>query len=228
MNEKILLADDEARMRRLVGDFLKKDGYQVIEAADGEEALQAFYENKDVKLVILDVMMPQYNGYEVLEEIRQTSSVPVLMLTAKSAEEDELTAFSGGADEYVTKPFSPKILVARVNALLRRHGEEKTSEKLAAGGITVDEEAHEVFVDGKSIRLSVKEFELLVYFIRNKGLALSREKILSAVWEFDYLGEARTIDTHVKMLRSKLGKYGKYIRTIWGMGYKFEVEESEA
>lgn len=226
MNEKIILADDEMRMRKLVGDFLKKDGYQVVEAADGEEALQAFYENKDASLLILDVMMPKYNGYEVLKEVRETSKVPVLMLTAKSAEEDELSAFSGGADEYVTKPFSPKILVARVNALLRRNAPEKEDGgKLVAGGITVDENAHEVYVDGKSIRLSVKEFELLCYFIRNKGLALSREQILSGVWEFDFLGEARTIDTHVKMLRSKLGKCGSYIKTIWGMGYKFEADE---
>ena len=226
IREKIIIADDEMRMRKLVGDFLKKDGYQVVEAADGEETLQAFYENKDAALVVLDVMMPKYNGYEVLKEIRETSKVPVLMLTAKSAEEDELSAFSGGADEYVTKPFSPKILVARVNALLRRNApEEESGGRLAAGGIVVDENAHEVYVDGSSIRLSVKEFELLCYFIRNKGLALSREQILSGVWEFDFLGEARTIDTHVKMLRSKLGKYGSYIKTIWGMGYKFEVDE---
>ncbi|MBR1629637.1 MAG: response regulator transcription factor [Lachnospiraceae bacterium] len=226
MNEKILIADDEARMRKLVRDFLKKDGYAVFEAADGEEALDVFYAEKGIALVILDVMMPKMNGYEVLEEIRQSSEVPVLMLTAKSAEEDELSAFSGGADEYITKPFSPKILVARVNALLRRQGSQK-DKRLCAGGIAVDEEKHEVTVDGEFVRLSVKEFELLVYFMRNKGMALTREKILSAVWEFDYLGEARTIDTHVKMLRSKLGKYGKYIRTIWGMGYKFEVDAEE-
>ena len=226
MNEKILIADDEQRMRRLVRDFLKKDGYEILEAADGEEALDAFYSNKDIALVVLDVMMPGLNGYEVLKEIRETSGVPVLMLTAKSAEEDELLAFGGGADDYITKPFSPRILVARINALLRRNGKED-DERLRAGGILVDEAAHEVWVDGEGVKLSVKEFELLVYFIKNAGLALSREKILSAVWEFDYLGEARTIDTHVKMLRSKLGKYGKYIRTIWGMGYKFEAKEED-
>ena len=224
MNEKILIADDEMRMRKLVSDFLKRDGYQVIEAQDGEEALQAFYENKDLALLILDVMMPQYNGYEVLREVRETSHLPVLMLTAKSAEEDELQAFSGGADEYVTKPFSPKILVARVNALLRRNSREEP-KSLTAGGITCDINAHEVYVDGKRLKLSVKEFELLVYFMRNAGLALSREQILSAVWEFDFIGEARTIDTHVKLLRSKLGRYGRYIKTIWGMGYKFETDE---
>ena len=226
MSEKILFADDEARMRKLVHDFMKRDGYEVIEAADGEAALDAFYANRDLALVILDVMMPKYNGYEVLREIRESSDIPVLMLTAKSAEEDELVAFSGGADEYITKPFSPKILVARVNALLRRQGVREAGA-LVAGGISVSEDAHEVKVDGRDIRLSVKEFELLVYFMKNRGIALSREKILSAVWEFDYLGEARTIDTHVKMLRSKLGEYGRYIRTIWGMGYKFEVDEPQ-
>ena len=226
MSEKILFADDEARMRKLVHDFMKRDGYEVIEAADGEAALDAFYANRDLALVILDVMMPKYNGYEVLREIRESSDIPVLMLTAKSAEEDELVGFSGGADEYITKPFSPKILVARVNALLRRQGVREAGA-LVAGGISVSEDAHEVKVDGRDIRLSVKEFELLVYFMKNRGIALSREKILSAVWEFDYLGEARTIDTHVKMLRSKLGEYGRYIRTIWGMGYKFEVDEPQ-
>ena len=226
MSEKILFADDEARMRKLVHDFMKRDGYEVIEAADGEAALDAFYANRDLALVILDVMMPKYNGYEVLREIRESSDIPVLMLTAKSAEEDELVAFSGGADEYITKPFSPKILVARVNALLRRQGAREAGA-LVAGGITVSEDAHEVKVDGRDIRLSVKEFELLVYFMKNRGIALSRDKILSAVLEFDYLGEARTIDTHVKMLRSKLGEYGRYIRTIWGMGYKFEVDEPQ-
>ncbi len=226
MNEKILIADDEQRMRKLLCDFLRKDGYEVLAAADGEEALELFYKNKSIALVVLDIMMPKLNGYEVLEEIRESSLVPVLMLTAKSAEEDELSAFSQGADEYITKPFSPKILVARINALLRRQGIDEPS-LLKAGDIVVDEGAHEVRVGGESIRLSVKEFELLVYFIKNAGLALSREKILSAVWEFDYLGEARTIDTHVKMLRSKLGECGKYIKTIWGMGYKFEVDLGE-
>ena len=220
MNEKILIADDEMRMRRLVGDFLRKDGYIVIEAADGQAALDAFYANKNLSLLILDVMMPEYNGYEVLSEVRQTSDIPVLILTAKSAEEDELMAFTDGADEFVVKPFSPKVLVARVNALLRR----ENSDKLVAGGITIDIGAHEAYCDGTPLKLSVKEFELLVYFIKNSGMALSRDQILSAVWEFDFLGEARTIDTHVKMLRSKLGQYGSYIKTIWGMGYKFEAD----
>ncbi len=225
MKEKILIADDEARMRKLVGDFLKKDGYQVIEASDGLEALNAFYENDDLSLVILDIMMPKMDGSKVLSNIREESAIPVLMLTAKSAEEDELAAFIEGADEYVTKPFSPKVLVARVNALLRRNQKEEAS-KLIAGDIIVDEDAHEVKVGGEDVRLSVKEFELLVYFIRNKGLALSREQILQAVWGYDFLGEARTIDTHVKMLRSKLGISGSYIKTIWGMGYKFEVDKA--
>lgn len=227
MNEKILIADDEMRMRRLVSDFLKKDGYIVLEAKDGKEALDAFYANKDLSLLILDVMMPGYNGYEVLSEVRQTSSVPVLILTAKSAEEDELMAFSDGADEFVVKPFSPKILVARVNALLRRGGASKddSSRTLVAGKITIDLGAHEVMVDGAQIKLSVKEFELLEYFVRNSGMALSRDQILSAVWEYDFPGEARTIDTHVKVLRNKLGDCGSYIRTVWGMGYKFEAED---
>ena len=225
MKEKILIADDEARMRKLVGDFLKKDGYQVIEASDGLEALNAFYENDDLSLVILDIMMPKMDGSKVLSNIREESAIPVLMLTAKSAEEDELAAFIEGADEYVTKPFSPKVLVARVNALLRRNQKEEAS-KLIAGDIIVDEDAHEVKAGGEDVRLSVKEFELLVYFIRNKGLALSREQILQAVWGYDFLGEARTIDTHVKMLRSKLGISGSYIKTIWGMGYKFEVDKA--
>ncbi len=226
MNEKILIADDEMRMRRLVGDFLRKDGYIVIEAADGQAALDAFYANKNLSLLILDVMMPEYNGYEVLSEVRQTSDIPVLILTAKSAEEDELMAFTDGADEFVVKPFSPKVLVARVNALLRRGQAAKgeNSDKLVAGGITIDIGAHEAYCDGTPLKLSVKEFELLVYFIKNSGMALSRDQILSAVWEFDFLGEARTIDTHVKMLRSKLGQYGSYIKTIWGMGYKFEAD----
>ena len=224
MNETILLADDETRMRRVIGDYLKKGGYRIVEAGDGEEALKLFFENKEIALVILDIMMPVFNGYEVLEEIRKTSNVPVLMLTAKSAEEDELSAFYSGADEYVTKPFSPKILVARVEALLRRHSVKP--QILSIGDIRIDEGAHEVMVNGKHIRLSVKEFELLVYFVRNKGLALSRDQILSAVWNFDYIGEARTIDTHVKMLRSKLGSCAGYIKTIWGMGYKFEVDET--
>ena len=226
--EKILIADDEMRMRKLVGDFLKRDGYTVVEAADGEEALKAFYENSDFSLVILDVMMPKKNGYEVLKEVRRSSDVPVMMLTAKSAEEDELHGFAEGADEFVTKPFSPKVLVARVGALLRRNGKEgETITSIEEGGISIDFAAHEVHVDGKLLKVSVKEFELLTYFLKNKGLALSREQILSAVWDYDFFGDARTIDTHVKMLRSKLGPKGKYIKTIWGMGYKFETDEEE-
>lgn len=220
---KILVADDEARMRKLVKDFLVKKGYEVIEAEDGERALDAYYDNPEIALVICDVMMPKVDGWQVLEEIRAGSKVPVIMLTAKGEERDELKGFDKGADEYVTKPFSPKILVARVDALLRRSGSIGDEGPLEAGGIVLDKNAHTVMVDGRAVELSFKEFELLAYFMENSGIALSREKILNNVWNYDYFGDARTIDTHVKKLRSKLGDKGEYIHTIWGMGYKFEV-----
>ncbi|MBR7044132.1 MAG: response regulator transcription factor [Lachnospiraceae bacterium] len=222
-NLKILVVDDEARMRKLVRDFLVRDGYTVAEAADGEEALSVFFDQKDIALIILDVMMPKMDGYEVCEEIRRVSKVPIIMLTARSDERDELRGFDLGIDEYVTKPFSPKLLVARVEAILRRSGADKAEDTLELGGIRVDKSAHEVTIDGKSIELSFKEFELLTYFMENNGIALSREKILNNVWNYDYYGDARTIDTHVKKLRSKLGEKGDLIRTIWGMGYKFEA-----
>jgi DNA-binding response OmpR family regulator len=222
-NLKILVVDDEARMRKLVRDFLVRDGYTVAEAADGEEALSVFFDQKDIALIILDVMMPKMDGYEVCEEIRKVSKVPIIMLTARSDERDELRGFDLGIDEYVTKPFSPKLLVARVEAILRRSGADKAEDTLELGGIRVDKSAHEVTIDGKSIELSFKEFELLTYFMENNGIALSREKILNNVWNYDYYGDARTIDTHVKKLRSKLGEKGDLIRTIWGMGYKFEA-----
>ncbi len=219
---KILMADDEERMRKLVKDFLKKNGHEVLEAGDGEEALACFYANPDIDLVILDVMMPKVDGYEVLREIRSQSKIPVIMLTAKSTEKDELMGFELGVDEYITKPFSPKILVARVEALLRR-STASSDEILEAGGIVLNKSAHFVSIDGKEIELSFKEFELLSYFMENKGIALSREKILNSVWNYDYFGDARTIDTHVKKLRAKLGDRGDAIKTIWGMGYKFEA-----
>lgn len=222
---KIMVVDDEARMRKLVKDFLLKDKFDVIEASDGEEALEMFYEHQDIDLIILDVMMPKKDGYEVLKEIRENSKVPVIMLTAKSEEKDELLSFKYGVDEYVTKPFSPKVLVARVEAMLRRTSEEKFSDMLTAGGIVVDKTAHRVTIDGNEIDLSFKEFELLTYFIENEGIALSREKILNGVWDYDYFGDARTIDTHVKKLRSKMGPKGDLIKTIWGMGYKFDSVE---
>ena len=222
-NLKIPVVDDEARMRKLVRDFLVRDGYTVAEAADGEEALSVFYDQKDIALIILDVMMPKMDGYEVCEEIRRVSKVPIIMLTAKSDERDELRGFDLGIDEYVTKPFSPKILVARVEAILRRSGAGRAEDTLELGGIKIDKSAHEVTIDGKSVELSFKEFELLTYFMENNGIALSREKILNNVWNYDYYGDARTIDTHVKKLRSKLGEKGDLIRTIWGMGYKFEA-----
>ena len=222
---KILVVDDESRMRKLVRDFLEQKNYQVIEAADGEEAVDVFFGEKGIALVILDVMMPKMDGWQVLREIRRFSDVPVIMLTARSDERDELTGFDLGVDEYITKPFSPKILVARVDAVLRRSGGAGAADTIEAGGIRIDRSAHEVTIDGKAIELSFKEFELLNYFIENKGIALSREKILNAVWNYDYFGDARTIDTHVKKLRSKLGDKGSLIKTIWGMGYKFDSEE---
>ena len=220
---KILVADDESRMRKLVKDFLVRKDYQVIEACDGQEAIDIFFEQNDISLVILDVMMPKMDGWEVLKEIREYSKTPVIMLTAKGDERDELKGFEVGADEYISKPFSPKILVARVDALLRRSNLLSEEAKLEAGGIVVDKASHTVTIDGKSVELSFKEFELLTYFMENQGLALSREKILNHVWNYDYFGDARTIDTHVKKLRSKMGERGDYIKTIWGMGYKFEA-----
>ena len=218
---KILVVDDESRMRKLVRDFLVKKGYEVLEAADGEEALNLFYADKDISLIILDVMMPKMNGFEVCKEIREHSKVPIIMLTAKSAEGDELNGFGLGADEYISKPFSPKILVARVEAILRRTNQLEEKQLLIAGPIRLDRAAHIVMIDGEQVELSYKEFELLTYFMENEGLALSREKILNSVWNYDYFGDARTIDTHVKKLRSKMGKHGDCIKTIWGMGYKF-------
>ncbi len=220
---KILVVDDEARMRKLVKDFLIKKDYEVIEAADGQEALDVFFDQNDISLVILDVMMPKMDGWEVLKEIRAYSKIPVIMLTAKGDERDELKGFDSGADEYISKPFSPKILVARVDALLRRSNLISEEEKIETGGIIMDKAAHTVTIEGKQIELSFKEFELLTYFMENQGIALSREKILNHVWNYDYFGDARTIDTHVKKLRSKMGDKGDYIKTIWGMGYKFEV-----
>ena len=222
-NIKVLMVDDESRMRKLVSDFLTRKGYIVIEAGDGEEALDRFYADKDISLVILDVMMPKMNGWDVCREIRKNSKVPIIMLTAKSDESSELNGFECGADEYIAKPFSPKILTARVVALIRRSYSIDSSEVTDVGGIIIDKAAHIVKIDGQEIDLSFKEFEQLTYFVDNKGLALSREKILNNVWNYDYFGDARTIDTHVKKLRKKLGDKGDYIKTIWGMGYKFEI-----
>ena len=222
---KILVVDDESRMRKLVSDFLTKKNFQVLEAGDGEEAIDIFYAEKDVALIILDVMMPKMDGWEVCREIRKNSKVPIIMLTARGDERDELLGFELGVDEYISKPFSPKILVARVEAILRRTGQGNTEDTLSAGGIVIDKAAHIATVDGKTMDLSFKEFELLTYFLENQGIALSREKILNSVWNYDYFGDARTIDTHVKKLRSKMGDKGEYIKTVWGMGYKFEVDE---
>ncbi len=221
---KILVVDDESRMRKLVSDFLTKKNFQVLEAGDGEEAIDIFYAEKDVALIILDVMMPKMDGWEVCREIRKNSKVPIIMLTARGDERDELLGFELGVDEYISKPFSPKILVARVEAILRRTGQGNTEDTLSAGGIVIDKAAHIATVDGETMDLSFKEFELLTYFLENQGIALSREKILNSVWNYDYFGDARTIDTHVKKLRSKMGDKGEYIKTVWGMGYKFEVD----
>ena len=225
MNDlKILVVDDESRMRKLVKDFLNRAGYQVLEAGDGEEAVDVFFSTKGIHLLVLDVMMPRMDGWEVVREIRKVSEVPIIMLTAKDQENDELQGFDLGVDEYISKPFSPKILVARIEAILRRT-RQQDGEVLKAGGIVLDEAAHMVTIDDKSIDLSFKEFELLSYFMKNEGRALTRENILNQVWNYDYFGDARTIDTHVKKLRNKMGSKGAYIRTIWGMGYKFEVQE---
>ena len=221
---KVLVVDDESRMRKLVRDFLVKKDFEVLEAGDGAEAIDIFFATKDIALVILDVMMPKMDGWQVCREIRSYSQVPIIMLTAKSDERDELLGFELGVDEYISKPFSPKILVARVEAILRRTSGLAADDVIRAGGIEVNKAAHEVTIDGTSIELSYKEFELLTYFMENQGIALSREKILNSVWNYDYFGDARTIDTHVKKLRSKLGTKGDYIKTIWGMGYKFEVD----
>ena len=221
---KILVVDDEARMRKLVKDFLVKSNYDVIEAEDGSRALDIFFEQKDIALIILDVMMPKMDGWEVCREVRQYSKVPIIMLTAKSDERDELQGFQLGVDEYISKPFSPKILVARVEAILRRTNQLDEEEILEAGGIVLNKSAHSVTIDSKDVELSYKEFELLTYFLENRGIALSREKILNNVWNYDYFGDARTIDTHVKKLRSKMGEKGDLIKTIWGMGYKFETD----
>ena len=220
---KILVVDDESRMRKLVGDFLTKNGYEVLEAGDGQEALDIFYRQKDLALVVLDVMMPKVHGWQVCREIRAGSKVPVIMLTARGDERDELQGFELGVDEYVTKPFSPRILVARIEAILRRTSQGAAGEVLECGGIQVDKTAHQVLIDGRSVELSYKEFELLAYFMENKGIALSRERILNSVWNYDYFGDARTIDTHVKKLRSKMGEKGELIKTIWGMGYKLDA-----
>ena len=221
---KILVVDDESRMRKLVKDFLEREGFEVLEAGDGMEAMEIFYEEKEIALIILDVMMPKMDGWQVCREVRQSSKVPIIMLTARSEERDELQGFDLGIDKYISKPFSQKILVARVEAVLRRTHGIDASSVMDAGGIEIDKSAHMVKIDGKEIDLSFKEFELLTYFVENQGIALSREKILNNVWNYDYFGDARTIDTHVKKLRNKLGDKGNYIKTIWGMGYKFEVE----
>ena len=223
---KILVVDDESRMRKLVRDFLVKAGYDVLEAGDGEEALDIFFQQKEIALIVLDVMMPKMDGWQVCREVRNYSKVPIIMLTARSDERDELQGFQLGVDEYISKPFSPKILVARIEAILRRTNQHGSDDVISCGGIELDKAAHQVTIDGKLVDLSYKEFELLTYFMENQGIALSREKILNNVWNYDYFGDARTIDTHVKKLRSKMGAKGDLIKTIWGMGYKLS-EDSE-
>ncbi|MCX4272979.1 MAG: response regulator transcription factor [Acetatifactor sp.] len=222
---KILVVDDESRMRKLVKDFLVKSNYDVLEAEDGEQAVDLFFREKGISLVVLDVMMPRMDGWQVCKEIRAYSQVPIIMLTARGDEQDELQGFKLGVDEYISKPFSPKILVARIEAVLRRAQADTQEGRLSCGGILIDKAAHQVEIDGQPVELSYKEFELLTYFVENRGIALSREKILNNVWNYDYFGDARTIDTHVKKLRNKMGARGDMIKTIWGMGYKLEAEE---
>ena len=224
MNDYILVVDDESRMRKLIKDFLKAKGFNILEAEDGEKALQIFEENSEkIQLILLDVMMPKLDGWSVLRQIRQTSKVPIIMLTARGEEQDELFGFELGVDEYISKPFSPKILVARVEAILKRT--QKTSNEIKdTGGIVIDKDGRTIFVEGKVIELSLREYELLVYLIENENIALSRDKILNNVWNYDYYGDSRTIDSHIKKIRHKLGKRGKYIKTIRGVGYKFEVK----
>ena len=223
--DKILIVDDEARMRKLIGDFLVSNNFDILEAGDGEEALKIFYSTKGISLIVLDVMMPKLDGYETLKAIREDSKVPVVMLTAKGEENDQIKGFVSGADDYVQKPFSPKVIVARLNAILRRN--DNDVKLIEIGGIKIDKVAHQVFVDDKPVEFSFKEFELLDYLIENKGIALTREKILNAVWNFDYFGDARTVDTHIKKVRAKLGKKGEYIKTLWGFGYKFECDDKK-
>ncbi|MBQ5953636.1 MAG: response regulator transcription factor [Lachnospiraceae bacterium] len=220
--EKVMIVDDEERIRSLMRDFLVREGIQTVEASDGEEALTLFFEHKDLDVIILDVMMPKLNGWQVLEEIRRYSQVPVIMLTALSEEQDELKGFRLGVDEYVTKPFSPRVLVARVKSILKKK-EETAADILEAPGLTLNKISREVYADGIKVELSLKEFELLTYFMENPGTALSREAILNHVWNYNYYGDARTIDTHVKTLRSKIGAKGECIKTVWGVGYKFEA-----
>ena len=220
----ILVVDDESRMRKLIKDFLTKDNYNVLEAEDGEKALEIFENEKEkIDLIILDVMMPKQDGWSVLRKIRQSSQVPVIMLTARGEEQDELFGFELGADEYISKPFSPKILVARVEAILKRTIQTENANK-DFGGIVIDEQGRTVTVDGKNIEMSLREYELLKYLVDNENIALSRDKILNNVWNYDYYGDSRTIDSHIKKIRHKLGKKGKYIKTIRGIGYKFEVK----
>ena len=224
MSNNVLIVDDEARMRKLIKEFLMAKNFTILEAADGEEALKVFEENQNkIDLILLDVMMPKLDGWSVLRQIRQNSKVPIIMLTARGEEQDELFGFELGVDEYISKPFSPKILVARVEAILKRT-QGDTKEVKDCGGIEIDKEGRTVSVDGKNIELSLREYELLVYLIENENIALSRDKILNNVWNYDYYGDSRTIDSHVKKLRHKLGKRGKYIKTIRGIGYKFEVK----
>ena len=223
--DKILIVDDETRMRKLIGDFLLNNGFDIVEASDGEEALKVFYSTKGISLIILDVMMPKLDGYEVLRTIREESKVPVILLTAKGEENDQLKGFVSGADDYFQKPFSPQVLVARINAVLKRN--DVSDQKIEIGGIKIDKTAHQVYIDEKPVEFSFKEFELLDYLIENKGIALTREKILNAVWNFDYYGDARTVDTHIKKVRAKLGKKGDYVKTLWGFGYKFVYDDSK-
>ena len=221
---KILVVDDESRMRKLVKDFLTKKNFQVLEAGNGEEAMDIFYEEKDIALIILDVMMPKMDGWEVCREIRKNSKVPIIMLTARSDERDELLGFDLGVDEYISKPFSPKILVARVEAILRRTGQNNPEDVISAGGIVIDKAAHLATVDGKPMELSFKEFELLEKLMRNQGIVLTRDQLLTEIWGYDFDGETRTVDVHIRTLRQKLGEQGSLVKTVRGVGYRIGGE----
>ena len=222
-NKRILVVDDEFRIRKLLVDFLKREDYETVEAKDGEEALDILFEqNQSFDLIILDVMMPKYDGWYVLESVRDYMTTPVVMLTARSDEYDQLKGFRMGADDYVTKPFSPSVLMARINKILKRDKEDIQS--LDFGYIHMDLASRQVFLDKEEVQLTPKEFELLRYFINNKGIALSRDKILNAVWNYDYYGDLRTVDTHIKQLRSKLGDFSYYISTIRSVGYRLDID----
>ena len=222
--KKILVADDEERIVKLVSDFLTASGYEVIPAADGKEALDRFNADSDISLAVIDIMMPEIDGWAVTREIRKKSDIPIIMLSARSEEFDLLTGFESGIDEYVTKPFSPAVLVKRIEALLKRSSGQPLSGEEIKKGLVIDDSAFVAYIDGMPLELTLKEFELLSYLYQNSGRVLTRDQLLNAIWGYDYLGDSRTVDSHIARLRTKLGDYGAaHLKTIYGMGYKLEV-----